>query len=557
MNINIRFRTGKILTRILLAILLVILAQPAAPALAGRQNVLVGGALPADLLRSDSALDLTTGFRAALDLRGWKMTLDAHRGPLLRPLGNPAFIRTAAAGTWSALGTGMGGTNPTVYAIAISGTSVYAGGDFTSVGTCTSNCNNIAMWNGSTWSALGTGMNGIVRAIVVSGSSVYAGGDFTSAGTCTSDCNSIAKWDGSTWSAMGTGMGGTSPTVRAMAVSGTSLYAGGYFASAGTCTTGCNNIARWNGSTWSALSTGMGGPYPYVYDLAISGTDLYAGGDFTSAGTCTDGCTHIARWNGSTWSALDTGVNDTVYAVAISGSNVYAGGAFTGTVACPYCFLNVAKWDGSSWSAMGTGLQNGVYGIVVNGSELYVGGWFSTAGTCTSGCTNIAKWDGLTWSALGTGTNDTVQAIAVSASVLYAGGNFTSAGTCTSGCNKIARYDLASNANLSSLLLSSGAFTPAFSPNVITYTADVGNGVTDITVTPTAADLGATIQVRINTGAWSAVPSGSPSGALSLNVGDNPINVLVIAENGLVTKTYTVTVTRAQPSMLYLPMVLR
>jgi hypothetical protein len=555
MNKKLSIRTGKILIRILLATLLVILAQPAAPALAGRQDARVGGALPADLLRPDGALDLTTGFRGALDLRSWKVTLDAQRGPLFRPMGGPAAIRTAAAGTWSALGTG---TNDIVRAIAVSGSTVYVGGDFTSVGTCTTGCNNIAMWNGTTWSALGTGMNGIVRAIAVSGTNVYAGGDFTSAGTCTTGCNSIALWNGATWSALSTGMAGTNPSVYAIVVSGTSVYAGGYFASAGTCTSGCNNIAMWNGSTWSALGTGMGGAYPFVYVIvAVNSTNVYAGGDFTSAGTCTSLCNRIAKWNGTTWSGLGTGANDTVYAIAVSGSNVYAGGVFTSAGTCTNYCLNIAKWDGSTWSAMGTGMQNGVYGIVINGNNLYVGGWFSYAGNCASGCTNIAKWDGFAWSALGTGTNDTVRAIAVSGSILHAGGYFTSAGTCTSGCNRIARYDLASNANLSSLELSSGTLSPSFSPTVITYTAGVGNGVTDLTVTPAVADLGATIQMRINSGAWSAVPSGSPSDVLSLNVGENPINVLVIAENGLVTKTYTVTVTRAQPSMMYIPLVLR
>ena len=79
MNQNIGIRTGKILIRILLATLMVLLAQPAAPALAGRQDARVGGTLPTDLLRSDGALDLTTGFRGILDLRGWKVTLDAQR----------------------------------------------------------------------------------------------------------------------------------------------------------------------------------------------------------------------------------------------------------------------------------------------------------------------------------------------------------------------------------------------------------------------------------------------------------------------------------------------
>ena len=92
----------------------------------------------------------------------------------------------------------------------------------------------------------------------------------------------IAKWDGSTWSALGSGMNGD-VCVNALAVSGTNLYAGGSFTTAGGVP--ANNIAKWDGSAWSALGSGMGWRTTwYVYALAVSGTNLYAGGYFTNAG---------------------------------------------------------------------------------------------------------------------------------------------------------------------------------------------------------------------------------------------------------------------------------
>ncbi|MCX6922867.1 MAG: hypothetical protein NT154_06600, partial [Verrucomicrobia bacterium] len=81
------------------------------------------------------------------------------------------------------------------------------------------------------------------------------------------------------------GMGGAYPylCVNALATSGTNLYAGGWFTTAGGA--GANSIAKWDGSAWSALGSGMGGTdSPHVYALAGSGTDLYAGGDFLTAG---------------------------------------------------------------------------------------------------------------------------------------------------------------------------------------------------------------------------------------------------------------------------------
>jgi hypothetical protein len=71
--------------------------------------------------------------------------------------------------------------------------------------------------------------------------------------------------------------------VVALAMSGSTLYAGGEFTMAGTNT--ANGIAQWDGSSWSALGSGVGGNYPDVDALAVSGSTLYVGGSFTAAGT--------------------------------------------------------------------------------------------------------------------------------------------------------------------------------------------------------------------------------------------------------------------------------
>ena len=165
-----------------------------------------------------------------------------QRGQLHRQMGREQLVGA---------GFGDGGPNAHVYALAVSGSDVYAGGDFTTAGG--SAANNIAKWDGSSWSALGSGMNGdSVYALAVSGSDLYAGGDFTTAGG--SAANYIAKWNGSSWSALGSGMGGQS-LCDALAVSGSDLYAGGDFTTAGG--SAANYIAKWDGSSWSALGSGM------------------------------------------------------------------------------------------------------------------------------------------------------------------------------------------------------------------------------------------------------------------------------------------------------------
>ncbi|WP_166727778.1 cadherin-like beta sandwich domain-containing protein [Mucilaginibacter gilvus] len=95
------------------------------------------------------------------------------------------------------------------------------------------------------------------------------------------------------------------------------------------------------------------------------------------------------------------------------------------------------------------------------------------------------------------------------------------------------------NADLSALALSQGVLSPAFANGVLVYSASVANAVTSITVTPTASDVGATIQVN-----GIAVISGSASGAIPLAAGSNAITTTVTAADGLTTQTYTVNITR-------------
>jgi hypothetical protein len=338
------------------------------------------------------------------------------------------YIAKWNGSSWGSLGLGIGGappgfSSPSVYSLAVSGGDLYAGGRFTNAGGLPANY--IAKWNGNTWSALDLGIEGAVGALAPLGSEVYAGGRFATAGGIAA--NYVAKWNGSTWSALGAGIGGVPPgylpTVSALTVSDSDLYVGGFFTTVGGIA--ANYIARWNGSNWSPLGSGMsGGPlgsFPVVFGLAVSGGDAYAGGRFTNAGGTT--ANYIAKWDGSTWSALGLGMNSNVSALATSGSELYVGGDFStaGGIAASY----IAKWNGSAWSTLGSGMNNHVRALVVSGSELYGGGDFTTAGG--SAANYIAKWDGSTWSALGLGMNNYVRALALSGSELYAGGAFTRA----------------------------------------------------------------------------------------------------------------------------------
>jgi hypothetical protein len=172
--------------------------------------------------------------------------------------------------------------------------------------------------------------------------------------------------------------------VSALAVIGTDLYAAGLFDSAGGAP--ANGIAKWDGSAWSALGSGLGSfspSLPYVNALTVIGTNLYAGGFFdTAGGALADG---IAKWDGSAWSALGSGVGLYVYALAASGTDLYAGGSFSFGAAGGVPARCIAKWDGNTWSALGSGMDSAVYALAADGvGHLFVGGQFSLAGTNVS-----------------------------------------------------------------------------------------------------------------------------------------------------------------------------
>jgi spore germination protein GerM len=183
---------------------------------------------------------------------------------------------------------------------------------------------------------------------------------------------------------------------------------------------------------------------------------------------------------------------------------------------------NVTSDGGSAITERGV-----VYSVTAMNSNPVIGGsgvvkvaTTGTTGVFTGAVTGLTQGTGYSYKAFATNSSGT---------------SYTSTGTFTT---------FSTNADLSSLALSSGTLSPAFASGTISYTASVANTVSSITVTPTRAHSGASIQVRVNSGSWSNVASGSPSGPLALNVGSNTVDVRVTAQAGN-TRTYTVTVTRS------------
>lgn len=354
-------------------------------------------------------------------------------GRFLPVPGSPySSIAKGNGSTWEAMGTGIEATaGPSAYGvneILVNGSDVYVAGWFNSVAGI-ANTKNIAKWNGTEWQALGAGLNSVVYTMKMLGNDLYVG-----------RLTSIDKWNGNEWSNVGTVANGSA--IYALAVIGTDLYVGGLF-------TTINNVpntarlAKWDGTAWSAVGNDVISANA-VNALAVIGNDLYVGGDFNRIGSMT--MNRIGRWNtvSKTWSALakgaETGVlGGGVYALAVMGTDLYVGGTFT-SVVNDKNIQYIAKWNGSTWSALGTVSGDGIGTIVGTltpvGNDLYVGGRFTTLGNVKAN--SIIKWSNGRWENFadkgvqmrytnGSGAPN-VSAIVPFGTELLIGGDFSAAG---------------------------------------------------------------------------------------------------------------------------------
>jgi hypothetical protein len=252
-----------------------------------------------------------------------------------------------------------GGVTNSVIALHVfddgSGPSLYAGGYLYTAGG--SPVNFIAKWDGTTWSGVGGGVDSPVESFAVhndgSGSALYVGGAFNIAGG--TPALNIARWDGASWSSVGAGISTDVVSLQSFDDgSGPALYAGSFAP---------NVLLRWNGSTWSAVGMGVGGgSSPSVVSLGGFAGSLYAGGGFGYANGGAIHANNIARWNGTLWQALGNpttggGTNSGVTSMSLfddgTGLGLFVGGGFS--AADTLAAEKIAKWNGSTWSALSTG----------------------------------------------------------------------------------------------------------------------------------------------------------------------------------------------------------
>ncbi len=349
---------------------------------------------------------------------------------------------SGAVATWSP------GANNTVRALAMAGTNLFVGGDFTSIGG-QADRRRLAEMN--TVSGIATAfdpsLGDSVNAVSVRSNLVYAGGTFTFIkGTLRNRAAALSAETGALlpWNPNADG------TILALAASGTNIYLGGLFTNVG----GLNRarlaaVDSTNGTVATNFSTTINGA---VKALAIGGTNIYVGGEFT---TPRQGLMALDPTSGVTRSSftaeLSPAANSTnaVNALIFSSNTVFVAGSFTNvssTTRLRLAALDSATGIPSSWNPSP---NNSVLAIALKGNTLFLGGNFTGITSAVgSGLRNrlvAVATDSSTTLSWNPNVNASVNALAVRGSNVYVGGAFTTiAGQPRTG---LAQFDslLASN----------------------------------------------------------------------------------------------------------------
>ena len=425
-----------------------------------------------------AAVDATTGAVAAWDpdaggtVRALVLSgATLYAGGSFATMSGGADTRNRLAAfdtTTGALAAWNPNANNTVYALAVIGSAVYIGGTFSNMGgtlrSCLAAVDATTGALDATWNP-GNNSSGYVYALAASGSMLYAGGIFTSFKAGTVSRNRLAAFDTSSgapdtpaaWNPNADG------TVWSLTVSGDTVYAGGSFTTMEGGAVTRNRLAAIDATTglatvWNPDAGGATSPTPAVYALAVSGATVYAGGDFMMFGGTTRN--RLAAINAATGAliAWNPDAGGTVHALALNGAVLYAGGEFTTMTGGTVPRNRLAAFDTSSGTpdtpaAWNPGASDTVYTLALSGATLYAGGNFTsfTKDLTTTDRRRLAAFDTsggtpdipTVWDP---GANGIVYALAASGDMIYAGGVFTSftKDATVTARNRLAAFDTSS-----------------------------------------------------------------------------------------------------------------
>ncbi|RYZ90732.1 MAG: hypothetical protein EOP04_02980 [Proteobacteria bacterium] len=331
------------------------------------------------------------------------------------------------------------------------------------------------------------GLYGTVYSMAVSGDTLYVGGDLYSADYNNVDIVNLFAVNRSTGDRRTDFQIYADDDVYSLAVHNGTLFIGGSFSSleeidsAGVDTSishSVDNLATVNATTGAPLFVYPVGADGYVRAMVLKGDRLYLGGEFTELGSHVetgrfpigsavtvsrfaaiklnasfDGSLADAQRQTPYWFVpVDSPDND-VYALAVTDSAIYAGGSFSNvqptTGGSPVARNNIAKFDivsGVFVEAFNPDPDSDVLAIAAGGPSLIIAGKFSTLGTTAR--LYVASVNAATGVPNdSTDTDDySYTAVSVGPSILV-GGEFTLANT--KPRKGLAAFDLATGAPIS------------------------------------------------------------------------------------------------------------
>ncbi|MCB2229671.1 T9SS type A sorting domain-containing protein [bacterium] len=316
---------------------------------------------------------------------------------------------------------------------------------------------NVASWDGSSWHAIGGGIDSTGWALIDYRDTVMVASG-----------RAVLAWNGASWSPRGDPATGGS--IRTLSyTSRYSIVAGGAFTAVGD--KAANYLVTYSTSQgWLPVTTGVNAS---VTDITVFDNRLFVVGSFSRVAQ--QRAFRVAALDGSSWANVGS-LQNYPQCLATFDGQLYAAGAFgnpTLPVMYPFqAFDGAGSWslagptigpwpaaqsmpvvaaveyDGrlvagglcpflvppflSSWSGTGgwqpLGLQpNGqVMALTTYRGQLVVGGAFTSIGGIAANC--IAFFDGSEWSSPGGGMDGVVYAFAEYRGLLIAGGTFLTAG---------------------------------------------------------------------------------------------------------------------------------
>jgi trimeric autotransporter adhesin len=276
--------------------------------------------------------------------------------------------------------------------------------------------------------------DGAVFALAVVGATVYAGGEFLHVrGEPRIRVAAIDAATGSP-SPWGTMIDGPNGRIEALAASSNLLYTAGGFSAVGQVFSpgaAALDLVTGHAVAWRPISNRP------VHDLIVAGDRIYAAGSFSSIGfgfRNAFAAVNAATGGASPWNPGAIGGLQEGWSMALSGNTVFVGGSFTEIGGQPR--LHLAALDGTTgqatdWNPGIQSVNDSVRDMAIAGETVFVAGeFFSIGGQLRS---HLAAVDAITGEILDWNpypeapiTGPPVSVVAAGPGGVYIGGGFTS-----------------------------------------------------------------------------------------------------------------------------------